>query len=716
MSNIFLPPDLIKSNSWIQSFDKYKDLYKRSLESPNEFWEQFALQYYWKELPKFNAVWNFDINKGPINIKWFDGGLTNISYNLLDANIIKGLGDQPAFIWVPNDPSENHAQITYKELLREVCKFCHVLKHKGVKKGDRVCLYMPMVIQLPIAMLACSRIGAIHSVIFAGYSAESVEERIKDANINIIITADGYYRGDKLITLKPIVDQAIQFSSNDGIDIKSCIVVRHVTPSKNNSVANETHSSPNRMKSQKLISLVEKPSNHESCHRPIQNYKIPWNDRIDSWWDDEMSKITQNSENDFYFEPEWLDPEAPLFMLYTSGSTGTPKGVLHTCIGYLMYAAATFKYVFDYHPGDVYFCSADIGWITGHSYVVYGPLANGAISIIFEGIPTFPEPDRYWQIIEEFKVNQFYTSPTAIRALMKFGTDIVKKHDLSSLSILGTVGEPINPEAWLWYYKVVGRGKCVVVDTYWQTETGGHVLTPLPGAMPTKPGSAALPFFGVEPVILDENGHEVEDGKDGFLCFKRPWPGIMRTVYNCQERFEKGYFTKFPGYYTTGDGAHRDSDGYYWIGGRVDDMMNVSGHLLSTAAVESALIHRSRTCDSKQDNNDIPVAEAAVVSIPHPIKGECLYCFVTLKNGYSFTDELVKELKETIAEKIGRFAIPDYIQNAPLLPKTRSGKIMRRILRAIAQGSGKDKLGDISTLADESVIDQLISNRVGENP
>ncbi|XP_073407050.1 acetyl-coenzyme A synthetase, cytoplasmic-like isoform X2 [Dendrobates tinctorius] len=529
----------------------------------------------------------------------------------------------------------------------------------GVKKGDRVAIYLPMIPELVYSMLACARIGAVHSIVFAGFSSDSLCERILDSQCTVLITADGVFRGEKIINLKHIADEAIQKCKEKAHTVENCIVVKHLGGRLNNQ---------NKSKLQ-----------------------TAWNPDTDRWLDDLMAAAAEECE------PEWMDSEDPLFILYTSGSTGKPKGVLHTVAGYLLYTALTFKFVFDYHEDDIYWCTADIGWITGHSYITYGPLANGATSVMFEGIPTYPHVGRFWEIIEKYKVNQFYTAPTAIRLLMKYGCDVIQKYNLNSLKILGTVGEPINAEAWLWYYNVIGNQRCPIVDTFWQTETGGHVITPLPAATPLKPGSATFPFFGVVPAVLNEHGEELEGEAEGYLVFKQPWPSIMRTVYGNQERFENTYFRKFPGYYVAGDGCRRDKDGYIWITGRIDDMLNVSGHLLSTAEVESALAEHPA------------VVEAAVVSRPHTVKGECLYCFVILKDGKKFTELIAEELKKQVREKIGPIATPDFIQHAPGLPKTRSGKIMRRVLRQIARNE-KD-LGDISTLADPSIVEVLFSQR-----
>uniref|UniRef100_A0A8D3E0L9 Acetyl-coenzyme A synthetase n=1 Tax=Scophthalmus maximus TaxID=52904 RepID=A0A8D3E0L9_SCOMX len=591
-----------------------------------EFWGDIAKDFFWKTKHTGQFLdYNFDVTKGEIYIKCMEGASTNICYNILDRNVHeRKLGDKVAFYWEGNEPGDE-LTVTYRELLQRVCQFANVLKSQGVKKGDRVSIYMPMVVELVVAMLACVRIGAVHSIVFAGFSAESLCERIMDSQCSLLITADGFYRGDKLINLKLLADE------------------------------------------------------------------VPWNPEVDLCW---LTLVRGASDE---CEPEWCDSEDPLFILYTSGSTGKPKGVLHTVSGYMLYTATTFKLVFDYQPDDVYWCTADIGWITGHSYITYGPLANGATSVLFEGLPTYPDVSRMWEIVDKYHVTKFYTAPTAIRLLMKYGSEPVQKYKRESLKVLGTVGEPINPEAWQWYYTVVGERRCPIVDTFWQTETGGHVLTPLPAATPMKPGSATFPFFGVVPAILNESGEELEGPSEGYLVFKQPWPGVMRTVYGNQQRFETTYFKKFPGYYVTGDGCRRDKDGYYWITGRIDDMLNVSGHLLSTAEVESALVEHEA------------VAEAAVVGRPHPVKGESLYCFVTLNDGVTYNRTLEAELKKQVREKIGAIATPDFIQNAPGLPKTRSGKIMRRVLRKIA--CDERDLGDISTLADSSVVEQLFQNR-----
>ncbi|CAG5133632.1 unnamed protein product [Candidula unifasciata] len=675
----FDPPKRIVEEAYVKSFEEYQRIYEKSISDPEAFWGEIADQFHWESRPSGQFMnYNFDVRKGPIFIKWMEGAKTNISYNMLDRHVENGLGDKVAFFWEGNDPGD-HGEITYRQLLEQVCKFSNVLKGLGVRKGDRVALYMPMIVELVVSLLACARIGAVHSIVFAGFSAESLSDRILDANCKAIVTADGVWRGSKLLNLKSIVDKALGICKEKGKPVEICVVVRHLSPAEE-IVTYISHSNG-----------IEDGEDGPVAKRPCGKLKINWSKGRDVWWHDLM----QSAET--VCAPEWLDAEDPLFMLYTSGSTGKPKGVLHTTAGYMLYAAATSKYVFDLHPDDVYWCTADVGWITGHTYVCYGPLSNGVTGIIFEGTPFYPDAGRFWQVIQKYKVTKFYTAPTAIRSLMKFNDSFVTQYDRSSLKILGTVGEPINPEAWIWYHKVVGDGQCAIVDTFWQTETGGHVITPLPGATKTKPGSATFPFFGIVPALLTDDGKEISGPGEGYLVFKQPWPGIMRTVFGNHERFETTYFKKFPGYYTTGDGAKRDEEGYIWITGRIDDMVNVSGHLLSTAEVESALIEHEA------------VAEAASVSHPHHIKGECIYCFVTLKEGRVFNDELVKELMAAVRSKIGPFAQPDFIQNAPALPKTRSGKIMRRILRKIAVND-RD-IGDTSTLADEGVIEVLFSLR-----
>ncbi len=624
--------------------DQYEDMYRRSLEDPDGFWGEQADQFLsWSKMWDKVLEWDFT----SADIKWFTGGKLNVSYNCLDRHL-ETRGDQVAIIWEGDDPEEDR-QITYKQLHEEVCRFANALKSRGVKKGDRVCLYMPMIPEAAVAMLACTRIGAVHSIVFGGFSPDALRDRVQDSDCQVVITSDYSLRGKKQIPLKANADKGLAECPN----VHTCIVVKRT------------------------------------------GGDIDWKDDRDVWYHD----LIEGASSDC--PPEEMDAEDPLFILYTSGSTGKPKGVLHTTGGYLLYSAMTHKYVFDYQDGEVYWCTADVGWVTGHSYIVYGPLANGAISLMFEGVPTFPDASRFWQVVDKWKVNSFYTAPTAIRMLMGQGDEFVTKTDRSSLRILGSVGEPINPEAWEWYYNVVGNGKCPIMDTWWQTETGGHLITPLPGATPLKPGSATRPFFGVEPCLVDDQGKELEGEAEGALCIKRPWPGMMRTVYGDHDRFIETYFKMYPGKYFSGDGARRDADGYYWITGRVDDVINVSGHRMGTAEVESALVLHDA------------VAEAAVVGYPHDIKGQGIYAYVTLMHGVEPSEELRKELVKHVRGEIGPIASPDVIQWAPGLPKTRSGKIMRRILRKVAANE-LDNLGDTSTLADPSVVDELIENRANK--
>jgi acetyl-CoA synthetase len=649
LKEIYPIPEKAKKKAWISGREAYDKLWKRSVEEPDKFWAEIAEeQVTW--FKKWDKVmdYNFDIKKGPIFVKFFEGGKLNISYNCLDRHLEKR-GDQIAIQWEGNEPGEEKAY-TYKMLHEEVCKFANVLKANGVKKGDRVVLYMPMVPQLAVAALACSRIGAIHGIVFGGFSADALRDRIVNCDAKVLVVCDGTFRGAKAVPQKASADEALKECPS----IETVIVVNRVG----------------------------------------DKIKCDWNPAKDKWYHEEMAKVDADCE------PEWMDAEDPLFILYTSGSTGQPKGVMHTTGGYLVYTSYTHKIVFDYHDGDIYWCTADLGWVTGHSYIVYGPLCNGATSIMFEGVPNYPTYSRFWEVVEKYKVNIFYTAPTAIRAIAKEGDDFVKKCDISSLQTLGTVGEPINPEAWNWYYNLIGRGECPIVDTWWQTETGGILITPLPGAIDIKPGMATMPFFGVQPVLVDDEGKEFPDTiASGALCIKVPWPGIMRGVYGDPKRFQETYFEQFPGYYVTGDGCRRDKDGYYQITGRIDDVINVSGHRMGTAEVESALVaHKA-------------VAEAAVVGMPHEIKGQGIYAYVTLKTGVEKTDDLKKELVAHVRTVIGPIATPDKIQWADGLPKTRSGKIMRRILKKVA-ANDIGELGDISTLADPSVVEDIVKNRL----
>ena len=650
-NGFYYPPSSFSEKAWIGSLDDYKKMYERSINDPEGFWAEIAEEFYWEK--KWNKVldYNYKRSDGPISIKWFQGGVTNMSYNCLDRHLATR-GDQPAILWEGNEPGEDRV-LTYKELHAEVCKFANVLKGYGLKLGDRVTIYMPMIPELSIAMLACARLGVIHSVVFGGFSAESLKDRIVDSQCSLVITSDGTYRGGKPVPLKQIADEALEGSFREGHHVKQVVVVRRVGG----------------------------------------DFECPMTAGRDQYWHELVADASPACD------AVMVEAETTLFILYTSGSTGKPKGVLHTTGGYMVYTAITHKYVFDYHDGDVYWCTADIGWVTGHSYILYGPLLNGAQSLMFEGVPTYPDAGRFWEVVDKWKVNIFYTAPTAIRAIMRLGDDFVTKHSRKTLRLLGTVGEPINPEAWRWYNEVVGEKRCPIVDTWWQTETGGILITPLPGAIPTKPGSATLPFFGVQPALLDENGKEVQgNGVTGVLVMKAPWPGQLRTTYGSHDRYETVYFSDFDGYYFTGDGSRRDEDGYYWITGRVDDVINVSGHRMGTAEVESALVSYPA------------VAEAAVVGFPHDIKGQGIYAFVTLKVGYDPSDDMKKELIQHVRKEIGPIASPDVIHWAPALPKTRSGKIMRRILRKMAARDTND-FGDTSTLADPGVVDDLIKSR-----
>ncbi|MCH2263020.1 MAG: acetate--CoA ligase [Candidatus Thioglobus autotrophicus] len=621
--------------------DTYESMYERSMNEPDAFWAEQAETFIdWGR--KWDKVSDVDFAKG--KIAWFEGATLNVSYNCLDRHLPER-ADQVAIIWEGDDPNSSES-ITYSQLHEKVCKFSNGLKELGVVEGDRVCLYMPMILEAAIAMLACARVGAIHSVVFGGFSPDALRDRILDSKCKIVITADEGVRGGKPIPLKANVDQATR-----DCDCVGAIVV------------------------------VERTGG-----------KVTWSER-DIWYHDLVKDASPN------YPCEMFDAENPLFILYTSGSTGKPKGVLHTSGGYLLYTAMTHKYTFDYQEGDIYWCTADVGWVTGHSYIVYGPLANGATTVMFEGVPNYPDASRFWQVVDKHQINTFYTAPTAIRALMGAGNELVQKTSRSSLRILGTVGEPINPEAWEWYYHIVGEDRCPVVDTWWQTETGGHMITPMPFATPLKPGSASKPFFGIEPQVVSESGEVLEGEASGILVLARSWPGQMRTLYNNHERFIEAYFSTYPGKYFTGDGVKRDSDGYYWITGRVDDVLNISGHRLGTAEIESALVLHSK------------VSEAAVVGMPHEIKGQGIYAYVSLMAGTEGNENLKQDLVALVRKEIGPIATIDKIQFSPGLPKTRSGKIMRRILRKIAEND-YDDLGDTSTLAEPGVVTDLISNRV----
>lgn len=630
----------IAAQAWIDR-ERYQAMYQHSITEPENFWAQQAQEFLLWSKP-WDKVLEYDYPKGQIS--WFQGGKLNVSVNCLDRHLATR-GEQTAIIWEGDNP-ENSKKITYSELHRDVCKFANVLKAQGVKKGDRVCIYLPMIAEAAVVILACTRIGAVHSIVFGGFSADALRDRILDADCHTLVCADEGFRGSRIMPSKFNADKAAAQCPN----LKKVLVVKH------------------------------------------SGREIDWHPERDVWYHEVMATASEDCP------AEEMDAEDPLFILYTSGSTGKPKGVLHTTGGYLLYAAMTHKYVFDYHDGEIYWCTADIGWVTGHSYIIYGPLCNGATTLMFEGVPTYPDASRFWQVIDKHQVNIFYTAPTAIRSLMAQGDEFVNKTSRSSLRVLGSVGEPINPEAWEWYYHIVGNERCPIVDTWWQTETGGILITPLIGAIDLKPGSATLPFFGVIPEIMDPQGNLMSGEAEGVLVISRPWPGQARTVYGDHQRFVDTYFRNYPGYYFTGDGAKRDKDGYFWITGRVDDVINVSGHRMGTAEVESALVLHEH------------VAEAAVVGYPHDIKGQGIYAYVTLNVGVEPTEELRKELINLVRTEIGAFAHPDIIQWAPGLPKTRSGKIMRRILRKVAANE-IDNLGDTSTLADPAVVDDLIDHR-----
>ena len=637
----------IKKNALIDR-ETYLQWYDESISDPDAFWSKHGRRIDW--FKPFTKVKNTSF-RGRVSIKWYEDGITNVTYNCIDRHL-KSRGDQVAMIWEGDNPYIDK-KVTYKELYENVCRFANILKKRGVKKGDRVTIYLPMILEAAYAMLACARIGAVHSVVFAGFSPEALAGRIVDCESTFIITADQGVRGGKPIPLKENVDHAIDIAARQYVLVNQVMVVRRT------------------------------------------GGKIGWAPGRDFWYHEEMANAKTECP------PARMKAEDPLFILYTSGSTGKPKGVLHTTGGYLVYASMTHEYVFDYHVGDVYWCTADVGWVTGHSYLVYGPLCNGATTLMFEGVPNFPDQARFWEVVDKHKVNILYTAPTAIRALMGAGDEYVERSKRTSLRILGSVGEPINPEAWNWFYHKVGDDRCPIVDTWWQTETGGHMITPLPGATDLKPGSATLPFFGIKPELVDTEGEVLVGENDGNLCITDSWPGQMRTIYGDHNRFVETYFSTYKGKYFTGDGCRRDHDGYYWITGRVDDVLNVSGHRLGTAEVESALV---------SDHN---VSEAAVVGYPHPIKGQGIYCYVTLMEGIEPTEELRQHLVKHVRNEIGPIATPDKIQFAPSLPKTRSGKIMRRILRKIAEDEFEN-LGDISTLAEPQVVEDLIANRLNK--
>jgi acetyl-CoA synthetase len=639
--NVYPVPDSWRGKAWVDA-KQYEAMYASSVKDPNGFWGEQAKRIDWITPPRKVKNSSFDTHN--VSIKWFEDGVLNASLNCLDRHLQKR-GNQTAILWEGDDPKESR-NVTYKELHETVCRLANAMKSLGVKKGDRVTIYMPMVPETAAAMLACARIGAIHSVVFGGFSPDSLVGRIQDCDSNLIITADEGLRGGRKVPLKANSDEALKKCPT----VKHCIVLKRT------------------------------------------GGKVGWVEGRDLWWHELLAKQSPACK------AEPMSAEDPLFILYTSGSTGKPKGVLHTTGGYLVYTSLTHQHVFDYREGEIYWCTADVGWVTGHSYIVYGPLANGAVSLMFEGVPNYPSPARFWEVCDKHKVNIFYTAPTAIRALMRDGEGPVKKTSRASIRLLGTVGEPINPEAWEWYHRVVGERRCPIVDTWWQTETGGILITPLPGAIPLKPGSATKPYFGVQPVVVDGGGVVLEGACEGNLCIADSWPGMMRTVFRDHERFVQTYFSTYKGYYFTGDGCRRDADGYYWITGRVDDVINVAGHRLGTAEVESALVAHPK------------VAESAVVGYPHDIKGQGIYAYVTLKAGIDPSEDLRKELVQWVRKEIGPIATPDLIQWAPGLPKTRSGKIMRRILRKIAENDFSN-LGDTSTLADPAVVDDLVKHR-----